>query len=146
MHSDLSEINTAIFTALNSDPTLRALVPDGVFWDLGNAGSTAFVVLSGPSDAEHANALGDADGWDRFTYTAKAVIQSASVTISNNAAFRIHELLHRGLTDLTAGNYRILHVERILPIRYMEVDPQNTAAKWQHHGGQYEVMVCPADS
>jgi hypothetical protein len=141
MTPDLSEIDTVIFTTLNADPALRALVPDGVFWDVAT-GSLAFVLLS-RSDSEQMGALNHEEGWVRVTYTAKAVIASSSVLAVNDAAFRIHELLQYGLEDLSAGNYTIMHVERTLPIRYTEVDPQNTAARWQHHGGQYEVMVCP---
>ena len=140
MPGDLSEIDTVVFSALNTDPALLALLPDGVFWDVA-PGASKFVLLS-RSDGEHANALGG-DGWLRVTYTAKAVIASASVVAANDAAFRIHELLHWGLQDVTAGNYLIMHVERVLPIRYTEVDAQNTAARWQHHGGQYSVMVSP---
>jgi hypothetical protein len=139
---DLSEIDTALFTTLANDATLQGLCPGGVFWDVAN-GAEKFVLLSRSPEIEYANALGNADGWLRVTYTAKAVIKSASVVASNNAAMRIHELLHRGLQDLTAGNYSVMNIERTIPVRYTEVDPQNTAARWQHHGGQYEVMVCP---
>ena len=144
MAGDLSEIDTLIYTTLANDPTLQTLLPDGFAWDVAPA-ATAFGILS-RSDGEHMNALANEDGWDRVTYTAKAVIASASVVTASDAAFRIHQLLERGLQDATAGNYLIMHIERVLPIRYTEVDPQNTAARWQHHGGQYQVMLCPAQS
>jgi hypothetical protein len=141
MVGDLSEIDTLIYTTLANDQALKALLPDGVAWDVAPA-ATAFGILS-RSDGEHVNALANEDGWDRVTYTAKAVIASSSVAQASNAAYRIHELLERGLQDAEAGNYRVMHIERVLPIRYTEVDPKNTAARWQHHGGQYSVMVSP---
>jgi len=142
VHADLSAIDAAIYNALASDSALRALMPDGVFWDIA-PGADHFVLIA-RSDGEHMNALAGEDGWDRVTYTVQAVDRDASVVDVNDAAFRIHELLHYGLQDVTAGNYTVMHIERVLPIRYMEVDPQNTAARWQHHGGQYQVMVCPS--
>ena len=144
MPSDLSAIDTVIYNALAGDAALQALMPDGVFWDIA-PGADHFVSIL-RSDGEHMNALGGRDGWDRVTYDVQAVDLSASVMPANNAAFRIHQLLHYGLQDISAGNYTIMHVERIRPIRYMEVDPQNTSARWQHHGGQYEVMLCPSNS
>ena len=142
--SDLSEIDTLLFSTLNNDPTLRGICPDGVFWDIA-PGAIAFVLLSRPPDGEFAGALDGKEGWLRVHYAAQAVIKSSSVVASNNAAFRIHELLHYGLQDITAGNYTIMHIERTIPIRYQEIDPSNTAIKWQHHGGQYSVMVCPSN-
>lgn len=142
MQSDLSAIDAAIYNALAGDTALRALMPDGVFWDIA-PGADHFVLIA-RSEGEHMDALANEDGWDRITYTVQAVDQSGSVVASNDAAYRIHELLHHGLQDVEAGNYTVMHIARVLPIRYMEVDPQNTAARWQHHGGQYQVMVCPS--
>lgn len=141
MPGDLSEIDTLVYTTLKNDPALTVLLPDGVFWDVA-PGGTQFGILS-RSDGERENALGNGDGWERVTYTAKAVIRSSSVVEASNAAFRIHELLHFGLEDVSVGNYTIMHIERTLPIRYTEPDPQNTAVRYQHAGGQYSVMFCP---
>ena len=141
---DLSDVDTLVIPTLSNDATLRGLCPDGVFWDIAN-GAIAFVLLTRPPDAEYAGALDGEEGWLRVQYAVKAVIKSSSVVASNNAAFRIHELLHYGLQDTTAGNYTIMHIERTIPIRYQEVDPSNTAMKWQHHGAQYSVMMCPSN-
>ena len=138
---DLSEVDTLIFSTLNNDATLRGIALMGCFGILPGRSRLSYSArpmgnLRGPSTAE---------GWLRVQYAAKAVIKSSSVIASNNAAFRIHELLHYGLQDVTAGHYTIIHIERTIPIRYQEIDPSNTAIKWQHHGGQYSVMVCPSN-
>jgi hypothetical protein len=145
MAADLSAIDNRLLEVLGSDPTLAALLPDGAWFDPAPAGLSAFLVLNRPPEMERANALGDADGWERVQYTVKSVIESSSRGPSNDAAHRIHELLHRGLRETEAGGYRVMHLESLFAITYGERDPTNTAIVYQHNGGQYQVMLCPAE-
>jgi hypothetical protein len=140
--TDVSAVDNAVLNRLVSDAQLLALTPDGVHWDVAPQGSTKFVIVT-RAEAERELALGDADGFERLTYTIKAVINSTSVSPANDAAYRIHELFHRATLDIVG--YTFMLSERVFPIRYAEVDPENAAGRWHHHGGQYQVMVCPAE-
>jgi hypothetical protein len=140
--TDISAIDAALMARLTGDPALMALCPDGVHWDLGPQGASAFVMLVRPATTERELALGG-DGWEKVSYAVIAVMKTGGAVPAGDAAFRIHELLHLEPLDLSAGGYTHMITERLFPIRYSEVDVVNAGIRWQHYGGQYQIQVCP---
>ena len=141
--ADRSLVDAALLERLANDAALRALCPDGAYWDLAPAGARAFVLMA-LLDGSEVPALQRETGYERTIYLAKAVVLTSGGTVTRDAAARIHELLHQVDLDLAAAGYVALICKRIEPIRYTEVDPAEPSARWQHRGGQYEVMAYPS--
>jgi len=137
--ADTSDVDAAIIARLSSDPTLRALMPDGVFWEVATLnGPTRFVVVS-QLDHEDVYVLHGVL-WERFTYLVKAVAEGASALAVKAAADRIRQLLHE--QALPIAGYQCQVCRRTQRVRYTE-ESQDTDQLWQHRGGEYEVLATP---
>jgi hypothetical protein len=143
---DSSAIDQAVMDALLADPALRALLPDGVFWE--NAGkslvdgghSTRFVIVS-LVDAIDASIF-EGRASEDCLYAVKAVILSSIVGANPRAAAaRIDALLELG--TLTIPGYGFQVMRRRARIRMTEVDDVDTSIRWFHRGGHYQVMAAP---
>lgn len=137
--NDSNAVDTAVIAALAGDPTLSALLPDGVFVDVSKAAATRFVLVSHVSHEDTDAFQGTA--FERFVYLIKAVALSTTGADVAGASFRIHELLHR--MPLTIAGYAHMTTIRTERIRYTEVDSIDSDIRWQHRGGHYEVFASP---
>jgi len=143
--ADASLVDAALLEVLANDPTLAALCPDGAFWDLAPAGARAFVVAS-LMDAADVPALDSQTLYERAVYVVKAVVLASGGTVTRDAAARIHALLEHATLDLTAAGYGDMVLHRIERLRYTELDPVEKSARWQHRGGQYELVSYPLET
>lgn len=136
---DSSAVDAALIAKLTSDATLTALMPDGVFYDYSPQGATRLVIVSQLAHEDAYQFQGHA--WERFVYLVKAVDLDTSGSSAKSAADRIHTLLQDG--TLTITGYELMNMHRLERVRYTEVD-EDTDQRWQHRGGQYELLVTPA--
>ena len=139
-HPDASALDSAILAVLSADPILAALMPDGVFWDVAPQGATAFVIV-GLQDFVSALMLGGVDGTEKTAYLVKATSRTTGGTTMRDAAARIHDLLHLQPLALEGTGYELMIMHRVRRVRYTEPDPTDSAERWQHRGGVYDVMV-----
>ena len=142
--ADRSLVDAALLGVLANDAQLAALCPDGVFWDLAPHGARAFVIAS-LFDGTETPALDAQTLYERAVYVVKAVVLTSGGTVTRDAAARIHELLQHAELDLAPAGYAAMVCRRIEPLRYVELDPAEKSARWQHRGGQYEVWSYPSE-
>jgi len=141
--SDSSAIDQALVDRLLSDATLRALGPDGVFWEEAGASMatggnpTQFVIVSLIDEGDAAIFGGRA--WEDGLYAVKFVeLSSAAVHNVRAGAARIDVLLED--QPLTVAGYTPMTVHREARIRLTEVDDTDASIRWQHRGGHYRVQ------
>ena len=140
--ADPSLVDAAVMAHLANDAALMALCPDGVFWGLPPQKARASVVVALLDHSERP-ALESQTLFERSIYLVKAVVLMTDGAWPAGAALRIHELLHHAELDLTAAGYTAMVLKRIERVRLPpEVDPANKA-RWQHEGGQYELVSYP---
>jgi hypothetical protein len=139
-----SAIDTALYGVLDADPTLRALMPDGVYFDVARQPATRFVLVSLLSAVDTRNSFGatphDQRTFEQPVYLIKAVAKNSTGSDVADAADRIDALLTPEAFDIPG--YVTVAIGRQERFRYTEFDPE-TDARWQHHGGQYEIHVAP---
>jgi hypothetical protein len=135
--SDSAAVDRAVFTALN-DPTLLALLPDGVYFGVAPQSKTKVAIVMLPSHVDTDQFQGTA--FETSTYMVKAMVKENSVTRANDAAARIQTLM---LALPAPTGYTVAVVRRSERIAYTEADPDNPDILWQHRGGLYDVMVAP---
>lgn len=138
MPADASEVDAALSSKLVNDAALTALMPGGVFFDIAAHGPTKFVIVSLLDHSDVYMYQGSA--YERSIYLVKAVALSSTGADVKAAAARIHTLLQDGA--LSPVGYSVMVVQRLERVRYTEVD-EDTDARWQHRGGQYEILVSP---
>lgn len=135
---DSSDIDTAIVTKLQTDATLAALMPDGMYIDEAPDGKRQFVIVSLVS--EHDEPMFGARAFEDALYLVKAV-ELSTVAVKNikAAAARIDALLENG--TLTITGYGLLTMRRDERVRLTEVDSVDPSIRWQHRGGRYQVVA-----
>lgn len=143
--SDSSAVDAAVLAKLNNDATLIALLTDLCHMDIAPDGRKKFGIVSQVIHEDEP--MFDApDGsprtaYEKFTYLIKAVVLATDQSTAKAAAARINALLN-GVV-LTITGYSHMSTKRIERVRYTEVDAANSAIRWQHLGGRYEVFVSP---
>jgi len=143
MPPDPGAVDAALIARL-TDPALQALMPGGVYFDIGAKGQTAMVIVSVMEDA--ADYMFHGDATRRTVYQVKAVDLQTSGARVTEAAARIHALLQwddDGPPPLVLAEFDLLALRLVERVRYTEVDTANADQRWQHHGGLYEVLVAP---
>ena len=135
---DSSDIDAAVVARLMSDAQLMALMPDGVYFDVASKSASRFVIVSVLSALDSSMFQGRA--YESPLYLVKAVELSSSGANVRAAAARIDALLDNGTLAITG--YTLMATRRRERVRYTEVDQDNDA-RWQHRGGQYEVVCSP---
>lgn len=137
--ADSSDIDNALIALLGSDATLLALCPDNVYWEVAPPHAERFVLVS-LLTARDDTTFDNLAPIEQPVYAVKAVMMSGAGGKIQDAAERIHELLHnQTLTVAGYGDMNIHRDEDNPRIRYTEVDEKNTAVVWQHRGGNYRV-------
>lgn len=155
--ADSSDVDAAIVAMLRADPALMTLMPDGVFMDEAGksivAGGSAkrFVLVSLVDEHDEPQFGGRAfeDGLYLVKAVALSVINGAPLpsTTMAAAAARIDDLLDPQPplppATLTVPGYGVMVTRRDSRVRSTEVDEVDSAIRWQHRGGRYQVMVAP---
>lgn len=140
---DSAAIDAALTARLEGDAALKALAPDGVYFDVAPQGATQFVVLS---LYEHADATvmgppGQRRSSEDATYDIRAVALDTSGRDARQAALRIDDLLED--QPLTIAGFTCLEIYRVRRIRETAVDAVDQAMRWQHRGGRYRILAAP---
>jgi hypothetical protein len=149
MAIDSAAIDTALFQLLSADPTLAALMPNGVHFDNAPPNSTRYVLV-GVTYARDERQF-QQRSFEAVTYLVKAV---ALTTVANansqarQAAARIDTLLDPQPPDpplvLAIPGYQLVAAYRedtIARIRHTEVDDVDPTVRFYHRGGHYTVVV-----
>jgi len=139
-------MDQALIDHLLNDAPLRALAPDGVFWEEAGASmatggnSTQFVIVSLVDEVDEPMFGGRA--WEDGLYLVKFV-ELSSVAVKNirAGAARLDVLLD--LASLTIAGYALMLLRREARIRFTEVDETDSSIRWQHRGGHYRLMAAP---
>lgn len=135
--ADSELVDDAVIAHL-SEPTLAALLPDGVHYDVAAAG-TKFVIVSQLAHEDQYMFGGTA--FERFVYLVKAVEKATTTATTKAAAQRIHALLQDGA--IAVAGYTLAKAKRIERVRINEVDDVDRSIRWQHRGGHYELLFSP---
>lgn len=143
--SDSSAVDNALSDKLRADATLTALMPDGVYIDEAPPGMKRFVLVSLVTTRDETMFEGRA--FEDNLYLVKAVALSTVTADIKAAAARIDALLDpqppAPPATLTIAGYHLMVMKRVSRERRTEVDDTDSAIRWQHRGGQYQVMVAP---
>lgn len=140
--ADSSEIDAALVNKLLNDAQLRALMPDGVFFDLAGPSiatgknSTRFVLVSLVD--ENDRAVFQRRGFEDALYLIRAVALQGAGDVKTAAA-RIDTLLED--QPLTVAGYTWMTTHRESRVRTMEEDSVDISIKWAHRGGMYRVQM-----
>jgi hypothetical protein len=138
--ADSSDIDAAVIALLQADATLRAAMPDGVFFGLAGASfatgnnSTRFVLVSIIENIDRAVFGGR--GLESVLYLVQAVSLSGD---SKGAARRIDELLEH--QPITVAGYTWMSCDREQRVREMERDDVDPSIVWTHRGGMYRIEM-----
>jgi hypothetical protein len=135
-------VDRALIQLLESDATLVALCPDGVFYDVAPQGARNFLIVSVLD--HHDVPMFGGTAREEFLYLVKAVMFDTVGVNAQGAAEEIDRLLLSA--PLLPDGYAVQLVERVEYLRLVEVDEQNPDVRWQHRGGHYEVTVQTIDS
>ena len=136
--SDPAAIEMAILAALD-DAALKALLPDGAYYQYAPQGKTRFAIVQVLTYDDVPEFQDTA--FERATYLVKAVTKDTSPIAADNAALRIRELVE---AITTIDGYIVTLIERTERMPpYAEPDPANPDALWHHRGGLFDVQVQP---
>ena len=135
--ADSAAVDAALVAKLSGDATLAGYMTGGVYMDIAPSGSTKFVIVSLIIEQDEPMFAGRA--FEDAVYLIKAVELSTTGTTVNAAAARIDTLLDQ--QSLTVTGYSHMVTRRQERVRYTDVDDANPDTRWQHRGGQYQVVV-----
>lgn len=134
---DSSLIDDALMSTLRDDPALKAICPDGVWWEVGDDKSKRFIVVSLVDHSDVPVFGGRA--WENNLYLVKAVMLNSAGGSVGAAAARIDALLNDQPLSVDGFGFMAMYRER--RIRLTERDSENSAIRWLHRGGHYRVQV-----
>jgi hypothetical protein len=135
--ADSGDIDAALSAKLVGDATLLAVMTDGVWFDTAPSGKTKFVIISLLSEDDEP--MFQARAYEDGLYLVKAVAMESTGANVKTAAARIDALLDGG--SLTVSGYKVMRMERIARVRYVEVDEEDASIRWQHRGGHYAISA-----
>lgn len=137
---DSSDVDNALVAKLGADATLLGIMSNGVYWDEAPPGSSKFVIVSLVSEQDESQFGGRSfeDGMYMVKAVALSKVGVAPADIKAAAA-RIDQLLDGG--TLTVPGYSLMTIRRDSRIRITEVDEVDSSIRWQHRGGNYQVVV-----
>jgi hypothetical protein len=132
-----SAIDQAVIGVLLADPTLSAILPDGVYLDVAAPKAKRFVIVSIVS-ADDEPLLGGR-GYEDVLYLVKAVVLASTGADIFAAADRIDKLLED--QPLTIPGYTHMVTCREDRIRTTEPDDVDDTIRWLHRGGHYRIQA-----
>lgn len=124
---------------LLTDTQLSALMTDGVWWEIAPHGKTKVVIVK--LMAHTVTAMYGGRAYEEPVYLVKAVALGTTGTDVKAAAARIDALLDGG--TLVISGYTVMAIQLQEYVHYVEADPTNADARWQHYGGLYGITVSP---
>jgi hypothetical protein len=134
---DSSDIDVALVARLQSDPTLMALIPDGVWIDEAQEGCKRFAIVT--LLEEHDEAEFGRRAYEDSLYLVKAVMLSTLNGDIKGAAARIDVLLED--YPLTVVGYSYMTMHREARVRFTDVDEGDASIRWEVRGGHYRVQM-----
>lgn len=137
MPPDSATIDGAILSLLSGDAALRALLPDGVYFDEAPPNLHYFALVSLFKE-DDAPVFGERAIEDCL-YVIQAVTFGTSASKALDAAARIDALMEAA--TLTAAGFECMSVSREERIRYPEIDAIDPSVRWQHVGAHYRVSM-----
>jgi hypothetical protein len=149
--ADSSDIDAALIAVLQNDATLRAAMPDGVFFGLAGLSvatgknATRFVLVSIAEN--HDAAVFGGRAFESVLYLVQAVsINGSPPPDSKGAAARIDQLIED--VPITVAGYTWMSSAREQRVRELERDDVDASIVWTHRGGLYrvEMSVNPASA
>lgn len=142
-HPDSNAVDLAIVNALQADAALRALMPDGVYFNMAPPGAKRFVLV-GIFDSNDEGVFGGR-AIESVLYFVKAVAFSgvARIAEARDAAQRIDEVLE-GAT-LAPADFSWMDCAREERLADTVPDPIDPSKFWFHFGGHYRVNVAWID-
>jgi hypothetical protein len=146
--AESSDIDAALVAKLLADTALRALMPDGVFFDvagtsLATAGATSkrYVLVSLVDADDEAIFEGRAAEDALYAVEARALSTTVTAAQMTAAAARIEAVLHLG--TLTVAGYTLQVMRRRRRTRMADRDAADPSILWYYRGGHYQVKVAP---
>jgi len=137
--ANVAAVDVALVAVLANDAALMALLPDGVWLDVGKDDATRFAIVQHQSHVDEEGFR--APLYEEFRYRVTARVLDKAVTAADAAAYRIHELLEDQV--LTVTGYTHMATLRVERIKTTEIDAIDNNIRWQIVGGDYEVFVSP---
>jgi Protein of unknown function (DUF3168) len=139
--ADVAAVEQALMAVLAGDAALAALLPGGVWRDVGPTNMTRFVVVQFETH-EDVERFGSGAQYEMFRYNVTARIMEKTGANADAAAARIHALLHdQVLAPITGYTHMMtLRVERV---SHPEIDDFDNEIRWWMAGGAYEIFVSP---
>jgi len=137
---ETAAIDEALVDLLQEDPTLAAVMPDGVYWDAGPPNATRLVVVSRVSQVDVQGF--DGRPFDDVIYSVRAVALSTlpgANADARTAEARIDALITAG--TLTASGYTFMAARRRSPIHLTVVDDVDPSIRWFYRGGEYQIVM-----
>ena len=145
---DSSDIDQAIVDLLLADAQLRALLPDGVFFDeagksmaVAGQDSKRFVLVSLIDAHDGVIFEGRSDEDKLYLIEARGLSSLVTAAAMKAAAARIDAVLQLG--SLVIPGYTLQVMRRTEPTRSTDVDAVDTSIRWYHRGGRYQVKAAP---
>lgn len=147
---DSSLVEDALIAKLLNDAALKAVLPDGWWWDIAGAVAAGgqrkpqrFGILSLVDHSDVAIFGGRA--WEDYTILVKGVVLQSTGGNVKAAAARIDAILDPQPPEppcsLEIEGYGTMAIFRERRIRYTEVDQNDIAIRWLHRGGHYRFQV-----
>ena len=143
---DSSDIDQAIVDLLLADAQLRALLPDGVFFDeagksmaVAGADAKRFVLVSLIDEHDEAVFGGRAIEDALYLVEARGLASLVSAATMKAAAARIDAVLDDQVLTVAGYTYMTMHREE--RTRSTDVDSVDTSIRWFHRGGRYRVQM-----
>jgi hypothetical protein len=136
--SDSSAIVNGVIAKLGADTALLALVPNGVYEDMGPPAATRFVIVS-QILATDTPVFSQGRVIEEALLLVEARVLKASGGDVAAAAARIDALLEDG--TLTVAGYQLAALYREEFVRGTEVDEVDPTIVWRRRGGRYRVSL-----
>jgi len=138
---DSGAVDKAVVKRLFDDPTLMAILPDGVYFNVAAQGAQRFIAIE--VTAHTVERMFGGVAWESFRYLIDAIALQTSGADVRAAADRINELLSDP-SQLVAPGYRITESWRDGSYKPdLTIDPENASVRWQHRIGVYFVKAVP---
>lgn len=143
MPQDSGAIDAALLDRLAGDVALRALVPDGVWFDLAPQNATRFVLLQLEvhRDRPIMGPAGGRRGQEEHDFLVTAHLLAAAADDAVAAAYRIDQVLED--QPLSAAGFQGVSLYRLARLRDTEADATDSTMRWHLRGGRYHVVVAP---
>lgn len=139
MRPDSSDLDAAVVNVLRADATLKAMMPDGVWFDSAPPNLRRFVLvdLFGSFDR---SSFGGRREFESPLYAVRAVGLSSTNPDMDGAAQRIDQLIGDAvLTVAGYGDVRIWRDEEQDRIRHDDVNAQDATIRFNNRGAHYRI-------